>query len=598
MHHEAWKLRLSFSMLLLAFAGYLLIPTAIYFSLSENQLREVRRDKNAFQKYLPSWAPHSHIVPGLDLQGGIHMVLGVDVDKALSDRTSRTADRIKDFAKEKNVAFTSIEQITDSDDKTRIQATFANAADLAKFNQDILSQFRELQTLSERDNRIVLTLDPNLVQSTRRDAVDQTIHSIRNRIDRMGVTEPSISKRGDEQIQIQLPGYDDPQEAKNLIGRTAQLEFQMCDDINEFLTELKDLPEGVTLVKSSYGKPNGSSAKDYFLEFSEEKLPVVKQYLTGKVPEGDVIKYGKLGREGLGPTQLRTYTLFRKVNLTGSEDLVDTRVNMGSDTDPRPGVSITFSQTGARIFDELTAVNIGNRMAIVLEEWVDSAPVFQQRISGGSANISMGGGRSREDTIHDANQLSLVLKSGALPASVTFREERTVGPSLGADSVKNGARAFLVGSILVILLMIFYYRVSGFFSVVAVIMNLIFMLAALAVLGATITLPGIAGLLLTFGMAVDANVIINERIREELRLGKPPKSAVKAGYEAAFTAVVDSHVTTFIAGMVLWQYGSGPVQNFATTLLIGTVLSIFTAVFITRIFFDMVTSSGVKELSI
>lgn len=594
--HQAWKLRLFSIFVLVAFAGYLLVPTFIYFSLSEDQLKEVRRDKHAFAKYLPSWAPASHIVPGLDLQGGIHMVLGVDVEKALSDKTNRTADRLRDLAKEQKSPFDRVDHLADTPSPTRIKVTFASATDVKRFNTDVISKMGELKVITEDASSMTLQLDPNLVQQTRRDAVDQTINTIRHRIDKMGVTEPSISKRGDDQIQIQLPGYDNPAEAKSLIGRTAQLEFQMLDDVTDFLEQLKDLPEGVQFGRSGYSKPNGSTGKDNYLEFTEEKLPAVKAYLQGKVPPENEIKYGKVST-GLGPALMRTYTLHKRVALTG-DDLVDTRVTTGSDVDPRPAVGITFSPSGARIFDELTAANVGNRMAIVLEDLVDSAPVFQGRISGGNAQITMGGGRSRDETLRDANQLSLVLKSGALPAPVTFREERSVGPSLGADSVKHGQQAFLMGALFVVLLMIFYYRLSGFFSVVAVIMNLIFMLAALAWLGATMTLPGVAGLLLTFGMAVDANVIINERIREELRQGKMPRSAVKAGYEAAFTAVIDSHVTTFIAGMVLWQYGTGPVQNFATMLLIGTVLSIFTAVFITRVFFDMVTARGPQTLSI
>ncbi len=581
---ESWKTRLIFAIGLLGFAIYLLIPTGVYFTLDEARLREVRRDKHAFDKMLPSWTIDSHIVPGLDLQGGIHMVLGVDVDKALKDRTARTAERLKDYAKDEKLTFVSID--------SNLNATFANAKDLEAFDAFVGKKFGEVRVKRKQDLTIEFELDPNMVQMARRDAVDQTINTIRTRIDKMGVTEPSISKRSGDKIQIQLPGFDNPEEAKSLIGRTAQLEFQMCDDQTDFLGQLKDLPAGVELVKSAYGKPNGGQGKDWFLVFPEAKLDEVKAYLKDKVPENDVIKYGQAG-DG----HLRTYTLEKKTVLTG-EDLVDAQVSRQSDMDPRPAVAIAFSQAGARIFDELTKVNIGNRMAIVLEERVDSAPVFQTRIPNGRASITLGGNKNMEEILRDANQLALVLKSGALPAPVTFREERSVGPSLGADSVKEGQKAFLVGSILVMLLMMFYYRISGFFSVVAVLYNLILMLAALAWLGATITLPGIAGLLLTFGIAVDANVIINERIREELRLGKSPKQAVETGYKSAFTAVFDSHVTSFIAGIVLWEFGTGPVQNFAMMLIIGTVLSIFTAVFITRIFFDMVTARGPKELSI
>ncbi|MBL4819120.1 MAG: protein translocase subunit SecD [Deltaproteobacteria bacterium] len=581
---ESWKTRLLLTGLLLGFAIYLLVPTGIYFSLDEKSLREVRRDKHAFNKILPTWAIDSYIVPGLDLQGGIHMVLGVDVEKALKDRTSRTADRLSDYAKDQQVKFENID--------SNLRATFKNREDSVAFARFVSQKFQEVKIISERDDSVQMELDPNLVQIVRRDAVDQTINTIRTRIDKMGVTEPSISRRSGDKIQIQLPGFDDPDAAKSLIGRTAQLEFQMCDDKTEFLTKLKDLPKGVELVKSAYGRPSGSQGKDIYLAFPEDKLSDVKTFLKGKVPAENQVKYGTAG-----PGYMRTYTLEKRVVLTG-DDLVDAQVSQASDMDPRPAVSITFSSAGARIFDELTKVNIGNRMAIVLEDRVDSAPVFQVRIRDGRASITLGGGRSHEETLRDANQLALVLKSGALPAPVTFREERSVGPSLGADSVKQGKKAFMVGSILVMLLMLLYYRLSGFFSVVAVLYNLILMLAALAWLGATITLPGIAGLLLTFGIAVDANVIINERIREELRLGKKPKAAVEMGYKSAFTAVFDSHVTSFIAGVVLREFGTGPVQNFAMMLIIGTVLSIFTAVFITRVFFDMVTAQGREELSI
>ena len=469
---------------------------------------------------------------------------------------------------------------------------FADESGVDKYNDEVADLFTDLSVVSEGTNTMTLRLHPNLATIIRRDAVDQTINTIRNRVDSMGVTEPSITKRGDDQVQVQLPGYSDPEEAKSLIGRTAQLEFLMCDDDTEFLTKLTDLPENVELQSSSYQGPGGGSGRDIYLSFPKDSLPTVKEYLKGKAPAGRVVKYGSF-TEGT----VRTYTLISKVELTG-DDLVDAQVAMGSPESPRPFVSMTFSPAGARIFDELTARSIGKRMAIVLEELVDSAPVIQTRISGGSASITMGGARTREEMLKDANQLALVLKAGALPAPVTFREERSVGPSLGADSVQQGKMAFSLGGILVILFMIFYYKLAGIISVIGVLFNLLFVAATLSWLGGTVTLPGLAGLLLTVGMAVDANIIINERIREELLAGKTPRSAVSSGYDAAFSAIIDANFTTFIAGMVLWQYGSGPVQNFATTLLIGTVSSVITAIFITRIFFDMVTAKGPQELSI
>jgi preprotein translocase subunit SecD len=371
----------------------------------------------------------------------------------------------------------------------------------------------------------------------------------------------------------------------------------MCADDTTHLRDLKDLPAGVELVESGYSRPDSSAGKDIYLKFPESKLEEVKVYLANHTPSEFIVKYGKIGPEGLGEKTMRTYTLERKIPITG-HDLVDARVSPGSTTNPRPGVSLTFGPAGAKIFAELTAASVGKRMAIVLEDTVDSAPVISTKIPDGNAFISMGGARTNQEMLQDANQLAIVLKSGALPAPVTFREERTVGPSLGKQSVEEVKVAFMVGALAVIIFMMFYYRLVGTFSVIAVVFNLCFILAIMSFLDATITLPGIAALLLTIGVAVDANVIINERIRDELRLGKMPRSAVKAGYDAAMSAIMDANITAFIAGMVLWQFGTGPVQNFATMLMIGTVTSVITSIFVSRIFVDMVTSRGQKTLSI
>ena len=589
---KTWKIRLVVALVVGLIGGYFCWPTVTYFSLTESQLSEVKKSKDAFRQFIPAWVSESHIVPGLDLQGGIHMVLGVDLDKAITDKTGRISDRLRDELKEKKINVSKVVHLAEEDKGDRIEITFGDDTGVDKYNDEMADLFTDLAVVTEEARRMVLRLHPNLAQIIRRDAVDQTINTIRNRVDSMGVTEPSITKRGDDQVQVQLPGYSDPEEAKSLIGRTAQLEFLMCDDDSDFLTKLTDLPENVELQNSSYQGPGGGSGRDIFLSFPKDSLAAVKTYLKGKAPAGRVIKFGNYTQD-----TVRTYTLISKVELTG-DDLVDAQVAMGSPESPRPFVSMTFSPAGARIFDELTARSIGKRMAIVLEELVDSAPVIQTRISGGSASITMGGARTREEMLKDANQLALVLKAGALPAPVTFREERSVGPSLGADSVQQGKMAFTLGGVLVILFMLFYYKLAGLISVIGVLFNLLFVAATLSWLGGTVTLPGLAGLLLTVGMAVDANIIINERIREELLAGKTPRSAVSSGYDAAFSAIIDANFTTFIAGMVLWQYGSGPVQNFATTLLIGTVSSVITAIFITRIFFDMVTAKGPQELSI
>jgi preprotein translocase subunit SecD len=594
-----WKAGLLVAATLLIGAAYFLYPTVTYFSLSPDQLKEVRENKEAFKKFIPAWSSESHIVPGLDLQGGIHMVLGVDLEKAVSDKARRAADRMKSELEDKGVGYTEIEHVTDpeTDYGDRIRVMFKDEAAKDRYDADVSKYFGDMEIVSQGDNELLLRVDPNYVTTIKNDAVDQTIKTIRNRIDKMGVTEPSIQKRGDDQIQIQLPGYSNPEEAKSLIGRTAQLEFYMLEDESDFMTKLSNLPEGVTMRRSGFSRPDGGFGNDIYLEFkkSDEKQKEVKKYLSDKYPPGITVKYGEMPVPGEDPL-IRTFTLKKQVEITG-DDLVDARVALGSPENPRPFVSIDFSVTGGRRFGELTTNNVGRRMAIVLEDEVNSAPVINEPITGGSAQITMGGG-TREEMIKEANDLSLVLKAGALPAPVSFREERVVGASLGEEAVERGANASLIGLALIVLFMLAYYRVSGVIAVVGLVFNLAFVLGTISWLGGTVTLPGIAGLLLTVGMAVDANIIIMERIREELIAGKTPRSAVASGYEHALSAILDANVTTFIAGLVLWNFGTGPIQNFATTLLIGVVASVVSAVFITRIFFDMYVASGREKISI
>ncbi|HXW60134.1 MAG TPA: protein translocase subunit SecD, partial [Myxococcota bacterium] len=413
---------------------------------------------------------------------------------------ARITDRLRDYAENQHLPFEKISYVSEPNALGHIEAVFNQAEQVKDFKSKALDQFRELVVSSESEKKLALQLDPNLVQSAKKDSVDQTINTITTRIDKMGVTEPSITKRGNDQIQIQLAGYSNSKEARSLIGRTAQLEFQLLDDDNEFLSSLT-LPEEVKLVRSAYGRPGGSSGKDLYLEFPESKLSEVKSFLADKTPDTVAIKYGSAPPSSLGP-MMRTYTLIKRVALTG-DDLVDAHVSMGSMDNPRPAVALTFSTAGGRTFATLTKDNIGKRLGIILEDNVDSAPVIQTEIPNGTASITMGGARNREEMIKEANQLSLVLKAGALPAPVTFREERSVGPSLGADSVKAGSLAFLVGATLVAIFMLFYYRVAGFISLIGVTFNVAFILAFMSLLGATMTLPGVAALLLTVGMAVD-----------------------------------------------------------------------------------------------
>ncbi len=594
MQTNTWTVRLLLTLGVVLIGAYLITPTIYYFSLSDAALAEVQKDKNAFKDYLPSWAPQSHIVPGLDLQGGVHMVLGIDLDKAIADKARRIATRMRDDLAEKKIEAT-VEHLGEQGKGDRVRATFKDAAGEETFAKDIADDYGDLAEVDRSGTAITFRVHPDWVNRIRTDAVDQTIKTIGNRIDKMHVTEPSISKRGSDQVQVQLPGYTNPEEAKSLIGRTAQLEFQMCDDQSDFMTKVANVPAWANLEQSGFQRKDGQYVQDIYLEFPEERLKEMRTFLAGKLPPGLVMKYGRLDARGGQTAKMRTYTLNDDVTLTG-DDLENAQVAMGSPEQPQPYVVLDFSPTGKQIFAELTTKNVGKRMAIVLEDIVDSAPVINEPITGGTAQITMGGSRTREEMLRDANQLSLVLKAGALPAPVTFREERSVGPSLGRDSIEQAKKACLVGAILVTMFMLVTYKLGGLIAVVCAALNIFLVLAVMSFFNASLSLPGIAGLLLTVGMAVDANVITNERVREEFVAGKTARAAVDSGYGSAFSAIFDTNVTTAIAGLVCLQFGSGPVQNFATTLLIGIVSTMFTAVFVSRILFDIYTRNDRETL--
>ncbi|MBW1872961.1 MAG: protein translocase subunit SecD, partial [Deltaproteobacteria bacterium] len=318
---------------------------------------------------------------------------------------------------------------------------------------------------------------------------------------------------------------------------------------------------------------------------SSAAMAKLEKLLDGKIPEDHEVGLGR--KESDLEVEYRTYYLFREVALTG-DSITDASVRPDPETG-QPEVSLNFDRVGAKQFGKLTGAHVRERMAIVLEGEVATAPVIQVRISDGRARITLGATRNYNDALGEANDLAVVLRAGALPAPVRILEERTVGPTMGEDARKQGTLALGLGMILVVCFMAFYYRISGLVADLALIINALFILAVMAAFEATLTLPGVAGIILTIGMAVDANVIINERVREELRAGKTPRAAVDAGYSRAFWTIFDANFTTLIAAVVLWSYGSGPIQGFAVTLFIGILASMFTAIFVTRLVVDYLT---------
>lgn len=590
-----WKVALILALVLGAF--WLLVPSYYYFKLPP----EERNQTEKLEALVPGWAPSAktRLNLGLDLQGGIHLVLGVDTESAIKSKARRRGDHVTEFAKEK-----SIPGIQAQGQGDRVRVTAENAADRERFQKLAGDYFQDMRIVDVGETAFTLAYQDQFLRQLKTESVDQALKVISNRVNRWGVTEPIIAKRGDNAILVQLPGFKDPARAKELLGKTAQLEFKIVDDENPYFSQLTDLPEGVTLETESHDGPSGIATSYYLKAMGENGRTVLEDLVkNASTPMPDGREMGMeciASRVKKGACDgYRTYLLNAKTELTG-DTIVDARVLVDqSGGGGNPYVSLAFDAQGAHDFERITGENIKRRMAIVLDQTVNSAPVIQAKIAGGNAQITMGGLRNYEEIVQDANDLALVLKAGALPAPVTIGEERTVGASLGPELIRKGSYSVVLGLCLVFLFMVLYYKMTGFIANIALVMNGLLILATMAFMNATLTLPGIAGFVLSLGMAIDANVLINERIREELRHGKTPRASVEAGYGHAFSAIIDSHVTTLIAGFVLLRFGSGPIRGFAVMLIIGMVASLFTSIVVTRTILDwLMLGRGWNKISV
>jgi len=563
-----WKAGLIVAITLLAI--YALVPSVTYFRLPAGE----RNEASVFERARPKWAPARHLNLGLDLQGGIHLVMGVEVDRAVREKAVRRAEELAAEMERKDVKGADVR----GDPDTGIVTVTVPDVSKAK---DVIAEYNDMYVRKSSGNAIELAMKDDAVKQLKESAVDQAVKAIRNRVDKWGVSEPTIAKRGDASILVQLPGYSNPEKAKELIGKTAQLEFRIVDDTDTSLTQLKDLPPGITLDWDRYTGAGDATVSSPFLRSKDRAL--LEQYIKDKAPKDHMFAIGRIEERAKGEAVYRTYLLDRRQGLTG-EYITDARVAF--DQSPgegnRPYVQLTFNKTGADLFGKLTKDNVKKRMAIVLDDTVDSAPIIQSEIPGGVCSIHLGGLKPINEILQEAKDLALVLKSGALPAPVRILEERSVGASLGPELIRRGSMAALVGLLAVLAFMAFYYRFSGVIADIALVLNGLVVLAIMAAIDSTLTLPGIAGFVLTLGMAVDANVLINERIREELKSGKNIGAAVKTGYEKVFWTIFDGHVTALVAGFVIRAYGSGPVRGFATTLIIGLLASMFTSIVVTR----------------
>jgi preprotein translocase subunit SecD len=583
------------------------------------------------------------IVKGLDLQGGMRLVYTVEVEEAIRDKRDRFADDMRqelavsykfhsgDGVLTRDAAAKLDEKVHISlPESAVIRLKFTDPADMSKIDDRFNKKFgaEMTQQRSSTPGELAFKIRGEVETQIRERAVAQAKETVSKRVDEMGLREASVTIR-DEDIIVEVPGQDQKafDDIKEIIRKTARLEFKMVDDEGAgkfFNIPDKDVPEkegiqifyeqapngpGKSVEKAYYGViTRRSDDKGNFTESLGDTLKRFKAWTsTLNVPDDHQVGYairtenetddvtGAVTTKEVG---WRTYYLFSRAEVTG-DYITDAAV--AQDTNGGMGgyyVGITFSPAGADRFEEITGANVQKRFAIILDDTIDSAPVIKTKIAGGRASITLGAG-DPETQLANARKLELVLRSGALPAPITPSNESMIGPSLGKDAIQQAVKGMLVGSSLVLVFMLFYYRKSGALADIAVLFNLFLQMAVLASFSATMTVPGIAGLALTLGMSVDVNVLINERIREELRAGRSIRAAVDAGYDKAFSSILDGHVTVFISGLILMQYGSGPVKGFAVTLLVGILASLFTGVFCTRLVFDWwVRHAKVKRLSV
>ncbi|MEI6225319.1 MAG: protein translocase subunit SecD [Deltaproteobacteria bacterium] len=607
---RTWYWRLGLVLAVLFWSIWQLVPTWAYFRLPPEE-----RNGPAYEKSVPGWAPDAkkHLNLGLDLQGGILLAMGVDVDRAVKAKVVRRADEIVDFLKGKNVPVTSAGP---SADGNRVEVRTTDPKQVEQVVQD--NYGAEMSSPGGApEGTVWFAFRADVIKNFREKAVEQAEKTIRNRVDKWGVSEPDIKRKQNAQIQIQLPGFKDPGKAKDLLGRTAQLEFKIADDDSTVLdavrSELPPCPQGpdggVALPLPVTGcyfveqvdLPSGVRRQSTYVAAGKrtELEAVIERSLKPRIARDQEIGIGEVNvGQGLVKERFyRTFLLKAKTELTG-DYLSDARPSVdNSKGSGDPVVAFAMSPEGARLMERLTTENLGRRMAIVLDSKVESAPYIQGKISS-NGQITLGSGRNYQEKFQEANDISIVLKAGALPAPVTIFEERTVGATLGPELVRKGSIAALIGLGAVMLFMLLYYRMSGLIADVALVENALLVLAIMSLLGSTLTLPGIAGFVLTLGMAVDANVLINERIREELRAGKSVRQAVEQGYDKVFWTIVDSHVTALVAAVVLMNYGSGPVRGFAVTLIIGLLASMFTSIVVTRVIVDWFTRNDNARLSV
>ncbi|RKQ63756.1 preprotein translocase subunit SecD [Thermovibrio guaymasensis] len=516
---------------------------------------------------------------GLDLKGGTHLVLQIDTEKALETEALNAARDIKKRLESEDIPVLNLKR-----EGKKVEIELLTEDSVKKAVEIIKEDYGSMFNIKVSGKKIELFLKPSYVSKEVDRLAEQALETIRNRIDQLGVAEPVIVRNGKDRIIVELPGVKDPERAKKVIGKVANLEFKEVVDVARSPEELVGklggtIPQGSSLLV----EPSPTGPKFYLIkdgkreEVKVSSLEELVKKFGGRVPEDKQVLIQEIKDKNGKVVGYNFFIVKREPILTGAylKDAYPSRDELGM-----PAVSFILNSEGARIFEEYTAKHIGTRLAIVLDNKVQSAPVIRSQI-GARGQIS------GQFSYQEARDLSIVLRAGALPAPVKIVEETTVGPSLGKESVEKGIKAGVAGLVIVMLFMMVYYKTAGVIADVALLMNVILLWALMALIGATLTLPGIAGFILTIGMAVDANVIIFERIKEELRKGRNLFPSVEAGFSRAWGTILDANITTLIAAAVLFQFGTGPIKGFAVTLSLGILTSMFTAVFVTKVLLDL-----------
>jgi protein-export membrane protein SecD len=561
--NRSWWYRFSFLLVMFAISFMTIIPTI--FNLDA--------EKSTFPV-------KSKINLGLDLQGGLYMVLGIDFNKVYSDEVKNYVKKVENTLRDEGIESSvgSLNRAEITDPKHSIDISNPAQMEEAK---DLIKKFFKypLRLTHETGNSLEFALGREFKMEIENNSVKKSIEVIRNRIDEFGVTEPEIVSLGSDRVVIQLPGVKDIERAKELIGKTAKLEFKI---VHEKLASYSDGTVPSELAKlmadskaAGINYVKGQRFSEYVIQMNEFYKDLPKGY--------ELVFEKKLNPVTNEVETLLPYVVEASTSLTG-EALQDATVRIDQENN-QPYVGLTFKSQGAKIFEKVTGDNINRRLAIILDGNIYSAPNIVSRIGGGNAQITLGQG-DYNNNLKEAGDLSLVLRAGALPVELEFQEQRVVGPSLGADSIAKSKTAGLFAAALVFMFIIFYYKFSGVLAIKALVLNVVFVLACLVGLEATLTLPGIAGIALTIGMAIDANIIIFERIKEEMALGTPIREAVETGFARAFWTILDANLTTAVAGLMLLNFGTGPIRGFAVTLIIGIACTMYTAYFVSKIYFE------------